>query len=423
LKNRILVLTALVLSLVSLVIFIRTLSTQDEPIVMESNPEKNTDELAELKAEVGLIKTHYHAGERIWAHLGLNNLGAKPFTLQGAGPTLTFKVYDEENRIIISQIIDLQLDEFNFRPIEVYHRERWFGHIAVVLDQPGRYKVVARADLNLDENLTEPLYTYAEPIWIEIVTGRKAEFWPIIPHAETTIPQEVENWIENSLKFDIAMFVNAKEYAGRQYLFARSSDYEPFKRLVRIEDVLIMEEEVAVKVSFTKPSLDQPTVLDDLYDVVYITATGLPVRFVPIADEDVFIRSIVGIHYLPDIVAQSRLIKVFTPAPNTVVGRKFSVSGVDFKNELHFKLLDANNYVVYSGITTGTYAPGFTRDPVIVEEHLRGASYWWYFTFEVEIPENVQDGEYLTLKFLSYLGEGDEIKEDNIVIPLKFELE
>ena len=62
-KNRILVLTALVLSLVSLVIFIRTLSTQDEQIVIESNPEKNTDELAELKAEVGLIKTHYHAGE------------------------------------------------------------------------------------------------------------------------------------------------------------------------------------------------------------------------------------------------------------------------------------------------------------------------------------------------------------------------
>jgi hypothetical protein len=45
---------------------------------------------------------------------------------------------------------------------------------------------------------------------------------------------------------------------------------------------------------------------------------------------------------------------------------------------------------------------------------------WCYFTFELEVPENIQDGEDLTLKFLSYLGEGDETIEDNIIISLKF---
>ena len=416
-KNKILVLTALVLSLVSLVIFIRTLSTQDEPIVIESYPEKNTDELAELKAEVGLIKTDYHAGERIWAHLGLNNLGAKPFTLQGAKPTLTFKVYDEENRIIISQIIDLQLDEFNFRPIEVYHRERWFGHIAAVLDQPGRYKVVARADLNLDENLTKPLYTYAEPIWIEIVTGNKAEFWPIKPHAETTIPQEVENWIENSLKFDVPYFVNSKEYEGKQYLFIRSGA----ERSIQTKEVLVMEEEVAVKVSFTKPSLDQPIALNDLYDVIYIKATGLPVRFVPIADEEIFFNSLAGIHYLPNIVAQSCSIKVFTPAPDDMVGRNFSVSGVAsvFEATVNYRLVDSSQNTLDSGfITAGHLAYGFTRDPVIRNDWL-GVADWRYFIFSLKLIENLAEDENLTLE-LFWISPKDGTQTALVVIPLKF---
>ncbi len=36
------------------------------------------------------------------------------------------------------------------------------------------------------------------------------------------LPQEVKRWAENSLKFDMTDFANAKEFEGKQYLFVRS---------------------------------------------------------------------------------------------------------------------------------------------------------------------------------------------------------
>jgi hypothetical protein len=331
-------------------------------------------------------------------------------------------VYDEENRVVISQMLKLQLDEFNFRPDEVFHRERWFGHYNFSLEQPGRYKVVTRADLNLDENLDDPLYTYAEPVWIEIVTGKNVAFKPVDWRTKGAVPEEVRSWVEDSLKFDMGHFANAQEFGGKQYLLVRSGTggFEPFERLVEITDVLIMEDEVAVRVSFTKPSPDRQIAPEDLYDAVCIEATGLPVRFVPIAEEWIFISSLSGIHYLPDIVAHSRFIKVFAPAPGEVVGRKFSVSGVanTFEATVYYGLSDVDWNPLDSGfLRAGDLAPGFTADPVVKDEWL-GVGDWRYFTFDLQVPEHVADGAKLYLSVFEVCpGDGDV---DKARLPLTF---
>lgn len=242
-------------------------------------------------------------------------------------------------------------------------------------------------------------------------------------------PEEVKNWIENSLKFDMGDFANAKEFNGRQYLFVRSGiggfrdGPKPFERLVQIIDVLVLEDEVAVKTSFTKPSPTQQIMPDALYDVAYIKATGLPVRFVPVADEEIFIRALSGIHYLPDIVAQSRAIKIFAPAPNEVVERRFSVTGVAnvFEATLHYQLLDANQNTLAGGFRmVGQLAPGFTRETIT--SHLDGgAANWLYFNFDLTVPEFVPSGTDLVLN-LYWLSPKDGATTDIVAIPLKFEL-
>lgn len=248
----------------------------------------------------------------------------------------------------------------------------------------------------------------------------KAELQPVELPMEAGMPEEVRNWVENSLKFDLTDFANAKEFDGKQYLFVRSGT-GGFRggRLIQIIDVIVEQEEVAVKVEFTKPPLAQQ-IPDNLYDLVYIEATGLPVRFVPIADEAIFIASLTGIHYLPDIVAQSRTIKVFAPAPNEVVGRKFSVSGVAnvFEATVLYRLLDVNQNILVDGfITAGQLASDFTRETVIPHTVLN----WNYFTFDLRAPENVVTGDDLTLE-LYWESPQDGTRANLVAIPLKFEL-
>ena len=390
----------------------------NEPAIVATDQKEIAAETAKLKAVARLLSHQYHADERIGLSKHLYNLGDKPFAGWGDDSILFFRVYDEQNRVVVSKIPEPQPDtpvEHILNPGVVEFGGSLIENYIFALDQPGRYKVVAWAELSLNENFTDLLHIYAEPIWIEIVTGKKAEFRPVDLHMEAVTPGEVKNWVENSLKFNMGHFANAKEFGGKQYLFVRSGTRFGFERLVQIIDVLVMEEEVVVKASFIKPSPAQQITPDDLYDTVYIKATGLPVRFVPIAEEEIIISSIAYIHYLPDIVAHSHSIKLFAPAPNELVGRKFSLSGVYRTKELNYWLLDANQNVLVSGLTMGTQASGFTRHPVVIEEHLIGPGYWLYFTIDIEVPENVADGADLIL------GVGTEFDGIN-TIPLKLEL-
>jgi hypothetical protein len=397
----------------------------NEPAVVATDQKETAVEAAELKVVTGLLKTHYHAGERIWLSKHLYNLGDNPLAFWGADSILFFRVYDEQNRVVISKIPEPQPGsprELTLNPGVPDFGGSWTEHYTFALDQPGRYKVVAWAELSLDKNFADPLHIYADPLWIEIITGRNVEFWPVELHKEAATPEEVRSWVQNSLKFDISDFANAKEFDGKQYLFARSGTggFEPFERLVEIIDVLVMEEEVAVRVSFTRPSPDQQIAPEDLYDAVYIEATGLPVRFVPIADEWIFISSLSGIHYLPDIVAHSRSIKLFAPAPGEVVGRKFSAFGVanTFEATVDYSLSDANLNTLDGGfITAGDIAPGFTREPVI-QDKWAGAGNWRYFTIDIQVSEHVADGADLRLSVLDVCRATGSV--DLVAIPLKF---
>lgn len=230
------------------------------------------------------------------------------------------------------------------------------------------------------------------------------------------LPQNVKGWLENSLKFDLLDFANAKEYNGKQYLFVRSlTGGFRGERLVQITDVVVAEEEVVVNVKFNKPAPAQRVALSDIYDLVRIEATGLPARFVPIADEHILITSITGIHYLPNIVAQSRLIKVTSPAPNEVVGRRFSVSGIAnaFEATLQYRLLDNNQNTLDGGFTTALQvAPGFTREPVVSDD---GAGLWRYFDIGLMVPENIATGENLVIKIYDIAS----VELSQVVIPIK----
>lgn len=433
-SNKVILSAVLFLALLSLVALAGiALVQRTVPAVVATDQKETAVEAAELKAVTQLLKAHYHAGERIWLGKSLYNLGDEPLAVWGVDSFLFFRIYDEQNRVVISKIPEPQPGSpvgITLNPGVPDFSASWIEHYAFALDRPGRYKVVTWAELSVDNGLADRLQIYAEPMWIEIVTGRKVDFWPIELHTAAATPKEVRNWVKNSLKFDMTDFVNAKEFGDRQYLFVRSGiggrdGPKPFERLVQIIDVLVMTEEVVVKTRFTKPSPAEQLSPDALYDAVYIKATGLPVRFVPItrADEEIFIKSIVGIHYLPDIVAQSRSIKLFAPAPVEVVGRRFTVSGVanTFEANIIYWLGGVNRNALGGGsLMAGHTAPGFTRNPVLAEENLVGARFWLYFTFDIEVPTHVADGSSLVLAvYADSPLEGD--KPDFVSVPLRLE--
>jgi hypothetical protein len=386
----------------------------------------------ELEVHSGLVKNHFHADEGIWLTHRLYNLGDTPLTIWGtADDILHFKVYDDHDQLLLSSLPDPSRPE-SLVALELEPRERvgfgpsWAEHDFFALSRPGRYRIAAWAEIRLDARVADPLQIHADPVWIEIITGESVAFRPVEWNQQGAVPEEVRRWVQNSLKFHLGHFANAKEYDGRQYLFVISGTgggFEPSERQVEILDVLAMETELAVRVRFSQPAHGQPILPDELYDVVSVAATGLPVRFVPIAHEWVFVYSLSFIHHLPDIVAHSRSVKLFAPAPGDVVGREFGVSAVAsaFEATVHYGLYDADGNALDGGLMTIVRAPGFTRDPVIVDPVLWGPGHWPHFAIDVQVPENVADGAKLFLRVAPACPAGYDKEE--IVIPLTLDTE
>lgn len=262
--------------------------------------------------------------------------------------------------------------------------------------------------------------------FIEVIKPKQRQVSFTRPTVEA-LPQQVRDWVKNSLKLDMTRFANVMELEGKQYLFIASGVRSSVdSHLVEITDVVIVEqEEIVVKANFSKLSPDQSTIQmpDNPYDLVYIEATGLQARFVPIGDDEyISITSITGIDHLPAVVAQSRGIKVFTPTPNEVVDRNFSVSGVAnvFEATVLYRLLDAKQDKLVDGFAAATaLASNFTREPVIPSDATIGLG-WGYFTFDLIVPETVVAGTDLILQL--YTTDAKNSHETNLVIiPLKFE--
>jgi len=213
-----------------------------------------------------------------------------------------------------------------------------------------------------------------------------------------SLPKQVKCWVKNSLKLDMTRFANSMELNKKQYLFIASGS-EFYN--VKIVDVFILEnKEVIARAKFTKllPEESESQLFNNPYDLVYIKATGLPVRFVATGDGIYIpITFITGIDYLPNIVAQSQGIKVFTPISNETIARKFSVSGVAriFEATLLYKLFDTEyNKLLDDFVTIGQLSSNFTREPVISNSAIN----WSYFKFDIMVPETVVSGKNLILK-------------------------
>jgi len=105
------------------------------------------------------------------------------------------------------------------------------------------------------------------------------------------------------------------------------------------------------------------------------------------------------------------------------VGRRITVSGVanTFEATINYGLGEVNRNSLDGGsLMAGHTAPGFTRNPVLTEEHLVGATFWLYFTFDIEVPTHVPGGSDLVLAVYAISPlEGD--KPDFVSVPLRLE--
>lgn len=123
-------------------------------------------EIPQFKVVVELAKTQYQAGEDIRIRSYIFNMSEQPITIYGGDTIFFAKIYDLDDKEILQLPLlppILILISHILNPGIPYTEEYIF-----TLDQPGRYKVVAWAEISLDENFADPLRIYAAPIWIEV---------------------------------------------------------------------------------------------------------------------------------------------------------------------------------------------------------------------------------------------------------------
>jgi hypothetical protein len=143
----------------------------EPPPVEAPEPNKRAALMAQFKVVAQLDKTQYQVGEKISVKSSLVNMGERPVTVFIHGKPLFFRVYDADKREVslLPKIRPDILIKLSLSP-GVPYVEKWQGY-PFTLEQPGRYKIVAWAELSLDENFVDPLLIYADPIWIEVVNG------------------------------------------------------------------------------------------------------------------------------------------------------------------------------------------------------------------------------------------------------------
>lgn len=220
-----------------------------------------------------------------------------------------------------------------------------------------------------------------------------------------TLPQQVRNWLENCLKLDMTRFAHSIELNGKQYLFAAAGKINSGNHSVEISDITTMQDEIVVQVKFTRlPPKKKKG--QRHYDLVSIKALDLNIRFKPIGDDDyISITRLVGIDRIPNIVAQSRAIKVFTPKPGEVIDQKFTVTGVArvFEANVLYRVFNKHGNRLLVGSVTAASALD-----------------WGYFSIDLTLPPLLAQSALLTLELY-----GEDAKEgrekDTVTIPLKVE--
>lgn len=175
-------------------------------------------------------------------------------------------------------------------------------------------------------------------------------------HEEPIVVDEVNTWVEYSRGLFLAQ---SREIDGQQYLLVTYGMKNTGGYDVDIVNVEILEDRVQAHVTFTAPAPGQPVTeaITFPYDLKEMAATGLPVEFIA-SGAEIHVPHLVGLDYLPPIAAESPGIKIFQPAPGSLVGRRFQVKGAAnvFEGNFQYRLTDKNGTVLVAGF--GTAAMG-----------------------------------------------------------------
>lgn len=208
------------------------------------------------------------------------------------------------------------------------------------------------------------------------------------------LPKEVALWLKNAKKIDTTRFATSYVFAGKQYIFARSDKNK--KHNVKILNVLLEDgKEIIVEVDFKKQQKGK------VYDVIFIDDFGLPLKFVQKGDDEYMsIYTLSGTEKLKNIVAESRLIKIFSPAPGAIAKNRITVCGISIPPEgtINYRLTDKNKKVIKDGFIT-----------------TQVNNNWNYFEFSIPTSEIKTKNALLQL----YIDDFETGKKESIFIPLK----
>ena len=133
-----------------------------------------------LKVTAEVSKLQYYVGEKILVEAQLvNDSKCRSVTVYYVGILLWYRVYDADGMSVV--FMERFIEEKGLmlpigRPAIILGHDLEAGgsypeEFIFTLEQPGRYKVVVWAELSFDKEFNYPLRIYADPIWIEVVTG------------------------------------------------------------------------------------------------------------------------------------------------------------------------------------------------------------------------------------------------------------
>lgn len=217
--------------------------------------------------------------------------------------------------------------------------------------------------------------------------------------AEEDLPPALRGWADNSRTMQIA---HSKVYQNKRYILASYGEKPSGGYSIAIEDVVIGDDNIIVTVNYTDPAPGS-NVTDALtypMDFVYIGNLDLPIEYKGTGEE--YVPTLVGIEELPEIVAQSKFIKIFDPAPDTRIPPSFTVEGVAnvFEGAISCRLRDAQG--------------NFSQEI----QATAGMGDWYFFQVDMEVPEEFEDSFHLEL--FTYSAKDGSI-ENLVQIPLKRE--
>lgn len=220
-----------------------------------------------------------------------------------------------------------------------------------------------------------------------------------VPEAPDAPVGAIEEWVEYSRDLFLAQvrLLDGKSHLLVTYGVKPTGGYN-----VKIREVVEQTEKIIVQVEFKKPAEDEMVSqsITRPYDLIEIDATDKPVEFVAQGDEE-YISTLLGLDYLPPLVAQSDGIKIIAPTPHDVVSGRLWVKGVAnvFEGNVLYRLFDSRGDVIDSGFTTAAMGD------------------WGYFELELLLPQAETGGEKLLLELYTESAE-DGSEQDKVRIDL-----